>query len=93
MKLISVRIIKEVTIIYCKSFSPTVLEIVTPDVTVNEGGGTAEVCVELINEIEGSLSLTYATGDVHNGATGRVVIVGASVSEYHLVESMAMLSQ
>ena len=53
-----------------QAISPTVLELMTHDVTVNEGRGTAEVCVELVNEIEGSLSLEYATRDVENGATG-----------------------
>ena len=51
-----------------QAISPTVFDLMTHDVTVNEGGGSAEVCVELVNEIEGSLA--YATRDVENGATG-----------------------
>ena len=51
-------------------FSPTVPQLESGDVIINEDGGTAVVNVRLVNEIEKDLVLDYSTGEVPGGAEG-----------------------
>lgn len=51
-------------------FSPTVPQLESGDVIINEDGGMAVVNVRLVNEIEKDLVLDYSTGEIPGGAEG-----------------------
>ena len=53
----------------------TAPEIRAPGIVVDEDSGTAEVCVEIGNEIENTFTVEYSTRVIADGATGMLVTV------------------